>query len=314
MPCTEETAMKSENRAENRAEIRSEIRSIKEIITATAAREGAGVTVHRPFPTQAVDNIDPFLLLDHMGPVSYAPGKATGFPDHPHRGFETVSYMLEGALQHQDSAGNKGVIAAGDVQWMTAGSGLVHSEMPEENFRKSGGTLNGFQLWINLPRADKMIAPRYQDTLSADIPVYESNDKTIWVKVIAGSAMGKEAVISTRIAILYLHVILQAGASFSQPIAAGQTALAYVVAGEGLFSQSLTRAGEDQLVVFNDDGEKLHLSAPPDKSVSVLLLAGEPLNEPIARYGPFVMNYAAEIREAVSDFQEGRMGQIARHQ
>jgi redox-sensitive bicupin YhaK (pirin superfamily) len=179
------------------------MRTIKEIVAAEAVREGAGVIVHRPFPTRHIDNIDPFLLLDHMGPNVYAPGSAKGFPDHPHRGFETVSYMLEGALEHRDSAGNKGVIAAGDVQWMTAGSGVVHSEMPEENFREQGGRLNGFQLWVNLPKSDKMTAPRYQDTLSANIPVYESEDKSVWVKVIAGNSMGKEAVISTHIPILY---------------------------------------------------------------------------------------------------------------
>ncbi len=286
------------------------MRSVKSIVTAITAREGAGVTVHRPFPTHNLDNIDPFLLLDHMGPIDYAPGQASGFPDHPHRGFETVSYMLEGALQHEDSAGNKGVIAAGDVQWMTAGSGLVHSEMPEENFRKKGGRLNGFQLWINLPQSDKMIAPRYQDTLSANIPVYESEDKAVWVKVIAGSAMGKEAVIATRIPILYLHVILQPGASFEQAIPADQTALAYVIEGQGCVAGET--AGIDQLVIFASDDDKVGFTATGDKPLSLLLLAGQPLKEPIARYGPFVMNNADEIRVAVSDYQAGRMGQIAR--
>jgi len=286
------------------------MRSVKELVTAITAREGAGVTVHRPFPTRTLDNIDPFLLLDHMGPIDYAPGQATGFPDHPHRGFETVSYMLEGALQHEDSAGNKGVIAPGDVQWMTAGAGLVHSEMPEENFRKTGGRLNGFQLWINLPRSDKLVAPRYQDTLSANIPVYESADKNVWVKVIAGSAMGKEAVIATRIPLLYLHVILQPGASFEHKIPSTHTALAYVIEGQGDFAGE--SASVDQLVVFANDDESVSFTASGDKPLSLLLLAGQPLNEPIARYGPFVMNHPAEIREAVSDYQEGRMGEIVR--
>ncbi len=286
------------------------MRSVKAIVTATTAREGAGVTVHRPFPTHNLDNIDPFLLLDHMGPVDYAPGQAAGFPDHPHRGFETVSYMLEGALQHEDSVGNKGIIAAGDVQWMTAGAGLVHSKMPEENFRKKGGRLNGFQLWINLPKSDKLIAPRYQDTPSANIPVYESADKSVWVKVIAGSSMGKKAVIATRIPILYLHVILQPGASFEQQVPPGQTALAYVIEGQGNFAGQ--EAGSDQLVIFANDDESVSFTAAGDKALSLLLLAGQPLNEPIARYGPFVMNHPAEIREAVSDYQEGRMGEIGR--
>lgn len=303
------------------------MRAIKEIITAEAVREGAGVIVHRPFPTREIDNIDPFLLLDHMGPNDYAPGTAKGFPDHPHRGFETVSYMLEGALEHRDSVGNKGIIAAGDVQWMTAGAGVVHSEMPEENFRKNGGRLNGFQLWVNLPKSDKLTAPRYQDTLSADIPVYESSDKSIWVKVIAGESMGKQAVISTHIPILYLHVILKDGANFSQSIANSQTALAYVISGQGEFGDKTVSS--DQLVVFErqdelsqdeskQDGRKqaatssdvVSFKAHGLEPLSVLLIAGQPINEPIARYGPFVMNNQAEIKQALVDYQEGRMGQI----
>jgi hypothetical protein len=297
------------------------MRAIKEIITAEAVREGAGVIVHRPFPTRKIDNIDPFLLLDHMGPNDYAPGTAKGFPDHPHRGFETVSYMLEGALEHRDSVGNKGVIAAGDVQWMTAGAGVVHSEMPEENFRKNGGRLNGFQLWVNLPKNNKMTAPRYQDTLSADIPVYESSDKSVWVKVIAGQSMGKQAVISTHIPILYLHVILKEGASFSQSIATNQTALAYVISGQGEFGNQT--ASNDQLVVFERDengsgknsestkgSDIVSFKAQGHEPLSLLLIAGQPINEPIARYGPFVMNNQTEIKQALVDYQEGRMGQI----
>jgi redox-sensitive bicupin YhaK (pirin superfamily) len=300
------------------------MRAIREIITAEAVREGAGVIVHRPFPTREIDNIDPFLLLDHMGPNDYAPGTAKGFPDHPHRGFETVSYMLEGALEHRDSVGNKGVIAAGDVQWMTAGAGVVHSEMPEENFRKNGGRLNGFQLWVNLPKSDKLTAPRYQDTLSADIPVYESSDKSVWVKVIAGQSMGKQAVISTHIPILYLHVILKDGASFSQSIASNQTALAYVISGQGEFGNQT--ASSDQLVVLNEmkadepkrqrhensaiNSDVVSFKAYGSEPLSVLLIAGQPINEPIARYGPFVMNNQAEIKQALVDYQEGRMGQI----
>ncbi|MBA4075325.1 MAG: pirin family protein [Cyanobacteria bacterium PR.023] len=295
------------------------MRTIKEIVAAEAVREGAGVIVHRPFPTRQIDNIDPFLLLDHMGPNVYAPGSAKGFPDHPHRGFETVSYMLEGALEHRDSAGNKGVIAAGDVQWMTAGSGVVHSEMPEENFREQGGRLNGFQLWVNLPKSDKMTAPRYQDTLSTNIPVYESEDKSVWVKVIAGNSMGKQAVISTHIPILYLHVILQPGARFNQAVPLAHTALAYVISGQGKFAEKIAEA--DQLVIFSShdtkdskvsqESETIEFSAEGNQPLSVLLIAGQPINEPIARYGPFVMNYQAEIKQALVDYQEGRMGQIA---
>jgi redox-sensitive bicupin YhaK (pirin superfamily) len=290
------------------------MRHAEKVIKSQAVREGAGVTVHRPFPTHELDNIDPFLLLDHMGPTTYAPNQANGFPDHPHRGFETVSYMLEGALEHSDSEGNRGVIAPGDVQWMTAGAGVVHSEMPESNFREKGGRLNGFQLWINLPKSDKLMPPRYQDTLSKDIPVYESADKSVWVKVIAGESMGKKAVISTRIPIIYLHIILQPGTTFTQAVQNNQTAIAYVVEGNGQIGGA--SASSDELVVFNRaesiEGDDTITFSAGDKALSVLLIAGVPLNEPIARYGPFVMNYPSEIRQALVDFQEGRMGRIVR--
>jgi redox-sensitive bicupin YhaK (pirin superfamily) len=196
---------------------------------------------------------------------------------------------------------------------MTAGSGVVHSEMPEENFRQQGGRLNGFQLWVNLPKSDKMTAPRYQDTLSANIPVYENADKSVWVKVIAGNSMGKEAVISTHIPILYLHVILQAGASFSQAVPMAHTALAYVISGQGKFAEQTAEA--DQLVIFasnnSQESETIEFTAEGNQPLSVLLIAGQPINEPIARYGPFVMNSQAEIKQALVDYQEGRMGQIA---
>lgn len=296
------------------------MRKAEKVITSQAVREGAGVTVHRPFPTHELDNIDPFLLLDHMGPTTYAPHQANGFPDHPHRGFETVSYMLEGALEHRDSEGNRGVIAAGDVQWMTAGAGVVHSEMPEASFRENGGRLNGFQLWVNLPSCDKMMAPRYQDTLSKDIPIYESEDKKVWVKIIAGESMGKKAVISTRIPIIYLHIVLQPGTTFTQPVQNNQTAIAYVIEGSGQIGG--LEAHSDQLVKFesgassgdgigDNESDTVTFTAG-DAPLSVLLIAGVPLNEPIARYGPFVMNYPSEIRQALVDFQEGRMGKIAR--
>src|SRR5215213_4325534 len=193
-------------------------RNVTKVFTARTAQDGDGVDLRRAFPGVTLSDIDPFLLLDQMGPTKFSPGDARGFPPHPHRGFETVTYLLSGEMQHRDSWGNHGVLRPGDVQWMTAGSGLVHSEMPGETLVREGGTLHGFQLWINLPRRDKMIAPRYQDTISDRIPVARSGDGRVEVKVIAGESLGTKGVIDTRIPILYLHATLAPRAEFTQTV------------------------------------------------------------------------------------------------
>lgn len=285
-------------------------RTIREIVTAIATREGAGFAVRRPFPTKSLSLVDPFLLLDHMEPVTLAPGAAKGAPDHPHRGFETVTYMLEGHFVHKDSAGNSGIIGPGDVQWMTAGQGVVHSEMPDEELLENGGRLHGFQIWVNLPAKEKMMAPRYQDIPSVNIPIYESEDGKVWVKVIAGKSMDKEAVIDTRTPITFLHVKLQPGASLSQPIPPQYNTFAYIVEGKGCFGNEGLAAETDQLVLFENDAENVFLQASENEPLSVLILGGMPLSEPVARYGPFVMNTQNEIVQALKDYQSGRMGAI----
>src|SRR4051794_5500785 len=171
-------------------------RSVQRIAPSIETLEGAGFTVRRPFPVPGLSQVDPFLLLDHLGPVEYAPGTAQGAPDHPHRGFQTVSYILEGETEHADSVGNRGVIGAGDVQWMTAGSGVVHSEMPSRRVQTEGGRVHGFQIWVNLPRADKLTAPRYQEVPSSRIPVVTTDDGVV-VRVIAGSALGVVGAVET---------------------------------------------------------------------------------------------------------------------
>src|SRR5215831_11043000 len=176
----------------------NKLRGVARVIHSTETTEGEGFIVHRPFPTRALTDFDPFLLLDRMGPMDTSPGEAKGAPDHPHRGFETVTYMLEGEFEHSDSAGNKGKLAPGDVQWMTAGAGVVHSEMPSARIRKEGGKVHGFQLWVNLPKSDKMMRPRYQDVPAAKIPVAKNGDGSVRAKVIAGEAFGVHAVIDTR--------------------------------------------------------------------------------------------------------------------
>jgi redox-sensitive bicupin YhaK (pirin superfamily) len=287
-------------------------RSVADIVKAVRTVEGEGFVVHRPFPSDVLLDIDPFLLLDQMGPVNLGPGEAKGAPDHPHRGFETVTYLLEGWMEHKDSQGNRGTLGPGDVQWMTAGAGVVHSEMPETEFKRRGGRLHGFQLWVNLPRRDKLMPPRYQEVPSANIPVAHSADGAVTVKVIAGEALGARAVIDTRTPILYLHYTLQPGAQVMQRVPPDYNTFAYVIDGEGVFSTSDGTAAAGHLVLFENGGDQVSIAATEGTSLQVLLIAGMPLREPVVRYGPFVMNTREEIAQAIEDYQKGRMGNIAR--
>src|SRR3954468_24873863 len=276
-------------------------RGIKQVFTAPRAQDGDGVELRRAFPGSTVMDLDPFLLLDQMGPMEFAAGQARGFPPHPHRGFETVTYLLSGEMQHRDSWGNHGVLRPGDVQWMTAGSGLVHSEMPGETLVHDGGTLHGFQLWINLPRKDKLIAPRYQDTTSDRIPVSTADDGRVQVKVIAGESLGTKGVIDTRIPIQYLHVTLAPGAEFTQTVPKTENAFAFVIEGEGNFAGA--KAARYQVAIFDRAGDTVRIANPSAAPLSFLLIAGEPIGEPVARYGPFVMNSREEIAQAAEDFR-----------
>jgi quercetin 2,3-dioxygenase len=288
-------------------------RAVRYLVNAIRTREGEGFEVRRPFPTRALELVDPFLLLDEMGPSEPGPGEAKGAPDHPHRGFETVTYLLEGAMQHRDSAGNAGRLGPGDVQWMTAGDGVVHSEMPAEEILRNGGRIHGFQLWVNLPRSDKRMTPRYQEIPSARIPVARSDDGRVRVRVVAGESLGKKAVIDTRTPILYLHATLLPGGVLSQPVAPGFQLFAYVFSGEALLGHEGRPVRDGQLAVFGDEGEELTLAVAPEATgpAEVLLIGGQPLREPVARYGPFVMNTEAEIHEAIDDYRSGRLGRIA---
>ncbi|AIC15581.1 pirin family protein [Nitrososphaera viennensis] len=292
-------------------------RSVKKIVNSIATMEGEGFLVHRSFPTNALMQFDPFLLLDEMGPKEYGPGEAKGAPDHPHRGFETVTYMLEGSFQHKDSNGSEGRLGPGDVQWMTAGAGVVHSEMPAKEFAGTGGRLHGFQLWVNLPKRDKMAKPRYQDIPAAKIPVASAQGAN--VRVIAGEALGKKAVIDTRTPIMYLHYTLKPGARIEQQVPREYNAFAYVVEGEGEFGKEGGEEGKEekrakrgQMAIFERDGDSVSIAAPKDAAsdLSVLLIGGVPLNEPVARYGPFVMNTQEEIYQAIEDYRAGRFGRI----
>jgi redox-sensitive bicupin YhaK (pirin superfamily) len=301
-----EVEINARGREMNTTKTTTELRAAARVFTAPQAHDGDGVELRRAFPGTTLTDLDPFLLLDQMGPMEFKPGDTRGFPPHPHRGFETVTYLLSGEFEHRDSWGNHGLLRPGDVQWMTAGSGLVHSEMPAESLAREGGRLHGFQLWINLPRKDKMIPPRYQDTASARIPVARNADGTVTAKVVAGEALGIKGVIETRIPILYVHLTLQPGAEYTQEIPKSQNVFAFVIEGQGDLGGA--RVGENQVVVFDRGGDEVEISNPGTRPLSLLLIAGEPIGEPVARYGPFVMNSRDELLQAVKDFQEGRMG------
>jgi len=288
----------------------TKIRSVLQVINAKTTMEGEGFLVHRAFPNGSLREFDPFLLLDEMGPIEISPRNAKGAPDHPHRGFETVTYMIDGVFEHKDSQGHSGKIKSGDVQWMTAGSGVIHSEMPEKEFVQKGGTLHGFQLWINLPKKDKMMNPRYQELPSKKIPIVQSDG--VQVKVIAGESMGEKAIIETRTPMMYLHFTIQPNAQVKQTIPQNYNAFAYVVNGEGLFGDKQISAHKEQIVLFEQDGNEITIKASNDASLplDVLLIAGIPLGEPVARYGPFVMNTEGEIKQAILDYNTGKMGKI----
>ncbi|WNG59255.1 pirin family protein [Archangium gephyra] len=287
-------------------------RSVQQVVDAVRTLEGEGFVVRRPFPIPGFMQFDPFLLLDEMGPVELPPGEAKGAPDHPHRGFETVSYILEGRHEHADSAGHAGELGPGDVQWMTAGAGVVHSEMPAREFARTGGRMHGFQVWVNLPRRDKMMPPRYQELPSARIPVASTPDGRVKVKVIAGESLGVRAAIDTRTPIQYLHFTLEPGGRIEQPVPRDHNAFAYVFGGEGRFGPEGTRAVDGQAVLFTNDADTVVLENTGSEPLQLLLLSGVPLKEPMVRYGPFVMNTKSEIVQAFEDYQSGRMGRIHR--
>jgi len=277
-------------------------RQVKDVIEPQFVVEGAGVRLRRSIATRRLDYLDPFLLFDHFGsdnPDDYL----AGFPMHPHRGIETVTYMMAGLVDHKDSLGNSGTVGAGDVQWMTSGSGIMHEEMP----RPKEGKMYGFQLWVNLPAKLKMSRPRYQDVPSARIPVVAREDG-VRVRVIAGEVDGVRGAVTEIYADPeYLDVSVPAGRSFAQHVPEGHAAFAYVFEGEGVFGDDGNGGGRKvpapRLAVFRDgDGVIVHAEDVP---VRFLLLSGKPLNEPIARYGPFVMNTKEEIAQALEDLRNG---------
>lgn len=293
-------------------------RAAAAIYDAPRGLEGEGFEVRRAFAEMDLRLADPFLLLDHMGAVEYAPGEAKGAPDHPHRGFETVTYMLDGVLEHRDSNGDGGLITDGATQWMTAGAGIVHSEMPTEEVVTQGGLFHGIQLWVNLPAAQKFTPPQYQDIEAGEVSLLASDDAGALVRLIAGELAGFAGPGATRTPITYAHASISPGARLEVPWRNEFNAMAYVLVGDGTVGPEGTPIREGQLAVFGEGGDVIVNGAPRQDSrtenLEVLLLGGLPIREQIAWYGPFVMNTREELQQAVEDYQAGRMGRIpAKH-
>ncbi len=275
----------------------NKIRSIQEIIEPRLVIEGAGVLLRRSFGPQVSNRFDPFLLFDHFAFNDPAEGPIPGFPMHPHRGIETVTYMLTGSVHHRDSLGNAGLIGPGDVQWMTSGGGILHEEMPR---RGPGGNIYGFQLWVNLPAALKMSAPRYQEVAAGSIPVAERDGCR--VRLVAGEVDGvRGPVTGIAASPVYLEVDMPGGRSFGLPIPSGHTALAYVFEGQGTFGGQ--EVGAVRMAVFGE-GDRIEVRSGA-QGVRFMLMAGAPFREPIVPYGPFVMNTHEEIQQALMDLRDG---------
>ena len=288
-------------------------RPVAQIVTAHRQTEGEGFPIRRPFPTTGLADVDPFLMLDEVGPVDWAPDTAMGAPDHPHRGFETISYILSGEKLHEDSSGGVQKLQSGDVQWMTAGAGIVHSEMPTKEFRERGGRIHSFQIWVNLPAADKWAAPRYQFTAADRIPVATSDDGLITAKIIAGTAFGVDGIVETRTPVVLQDWAVEPEGMARLTMPADHTVALYVFQGSVVTGPDARTVEDGELAILGD-GDSVTISSNKNdpEPARLLVLGGRPIGEPISRYGPFVMNTKDEIVQAFHDYKSGRMGVIPR--
>ncbi len=284
-------------------------RPVVSVTTAPQGFEGEGFPVRRAFAGVDLALLDPFVHMDQMGEVDYAPYEPKGTDWHPHRGFETVTYIIDGTFQHQDSHGGGGVITNGATQWMTAGSGILHIETPPEQLVVSGGLFHGIQLWVNLPSTDKMTAPRYQNLEGDQSALVSSPDGGVLVRVIAGDVAGHVGPGSTHTPITLAHATVSPGARLELPWREDFNALAYVLAGSGTVGAERRPVTTGQLTVFGA-GDTMTIDGTGDTPLEVLLLGGRPIRETVAAYGPFVMNTRAELVQAVDDFNAGRLGTI----
>jgi redox-sensitive bicupin YhaK (pirin superfamily) len=290
-------------------------RPVRQLTTAPSGFEGEGFPVRRAFAGVYLEDLDPFIHLDQMGEVEYAPGEAKGTPWHPHRGFETVTYMLDGVFEHNDSNGGGGVITDGDTQWMTAGAGILHIETPPEHLVAAGGLFHGFQLWVNLPKALKFADPRYQDIQSARVALVTSEDGGGLLRIIAGELGGHRGPGSTHTPITLVHATVHPGAQLRLPWPVEHNALVFNLGGTATIGEPRHVLREGQLATFGG-GDVLVIGAETGQDgrhsdgVELLLLGGKPINEPVAMYGPFVMNTQQELQQAFADYQAGRLGVV----
>ena len=289
-------------------------RPVRSVTTAPSGLEGEGFPVRRAFAGMSMRDLDPFVHMDQMGEVDYAPGEPKGTPWHPHRGFETVTYMIDGTFAHQDSNGGGGVITNGATQWMTAGGGILHIETPPEELVMSGGVFHGIQLWVNLPAKDKMIPPAYQPLEADQAVLLSSADGGALVRMIAGRLGGHRGPGSTHTPMAMMHASLSPGAVLELPFDPAFNALVYVLAGSGRAGRDGQPVHTGQLVAFGP-GDWMRLRAddrpgPGTGQLDLLVLGGQPIGEPVVHYGPFVMNTRDEIMEALEDFEAGRLGRI----
>ena len=289
-------------------------RAVRSLTVAPRGFEGEGFPVRRAFAGVDLADLDPFIHLDQMGEVEYAPGEPKGTPWHPHRGFETVTYMIDGVFEHQDSNGGGGVITNGDTQWMTAGAGILHIEKPPEWLVSAGGLFHGLQLWVNLPAAQKFAAPRYQDLRASEVALVSSPDGGALVRVIAGEVAGHTGPGSTYSPMTMVHATLSKGATLTLPWRADYNALVYVLAGQGSVGPERRPIETGQLAVLGAGSSVTVLAGPIQESRSptldVIVLGGRPIGESVAWLGPFVMNTREEVLQAVADYQAGRLGTI----
>jgi quercetin 2,3-dioxygenase len=283
------------------------IRPVRRLTTAPSGYEGEGFPVRRAFAGVPLNELDPFIHLDQMGEVDYAPGEPKGTPWHPHRGFETVTYMIDGIMDHQDSNGGGGTITNGDTQWMTAGQGILHIEAPPEQLVMSGGLFHGLQLWVNLPRVAKMIAPKYQDIRGRESALLTTPDGGGLIRVIAGEIAGHAGPGSTHTPINLAHITLQAGAQLDLPWQPDYNALVYVLSGRGTVGAEARPIEAGQLAAHGK-GDAIRFTAAT--TTDLFVMGGQPIREPVAHYGPFVMNTKEELQQAFEDFQKGRLGVI----
>ena len=290
-------------------------RPVASVTTAPHGFEGEGFPVRRAFAGVELRDLDPFIHMDQMGEVEYAPGEPKGTPWHPHRGFETVTYMIDGQMQHSDSQGGGGLITNGDTQWMTAGAGILHIETPPEHLVASGGLFHGVQLWVNLPRALKFAEPRYQDITANKVALLSSADGGALLRIIAGELAGHSGPGSTYTPITLVHATVAPGASVTVPWRPDFNALVYALAGRGTVGAERRPFSSGQLALFGN-GDSVTISASDTaqdarhEGLDVLILGGQPIREPVAAYGPFVMNSKAELLQAFEDYEAGRLGSI----